>query len=267
MHNMPKEISEKPHSRMERNWSTSKHKMSRYTKILAIVSVLIMLTVIGFAVAIIGFNYDGVSQNTREKLVEKDARTVLDLGLTGETSAKNAQSIVLLSNAAWKSEISASIQHTLSTTRTVANQVNFAGKTYDKKTVMSDLANHYMQTLQTDRDYSIQKVSFDKYHNAKVNYIVTPIDLPAAQKKVQNDVDKILKHDVGSLEKLKSSQIRLVEYGMISDNWDRVLQGKVPTADKKSGQFNLLYSSQWRSPSYQATKANLNQILNTGLSE
>ncbi|WP_242034796.1 hypothetical protein [Leuconostoc falkenbergense] len=132
---------------------------------------------------------------------------------------------------------------------------------------MAALSQRYLETLQHDRDFKITAVRFDKYHNAKVTYQVKPIDLPAGQALVQKYVDEQIKKNESAASKLTQEELRLVEYAMVANNWDRVLKDKLPTSSDKIATIELLYRTKNFKPEYQITKDTLNNILNSGLAE
>lgn len=265
---MPEETKDYPKSRMAKYWGgAQKTFVQRYRVIIVTVSVLVMLGVVGFAIARIGFNYDGVSQATRQKLAKKEATAALSFGLTGQASAPNVKDVVHLTPAAWQKEITTSIQQALNHGDAVADQVDFDGKTYHKSEVMAALSRHYLATLQHDRHYRINQITFDRYHNATVSYTVVPIDLPAAQKKVRDYVDGELNKKADDVHKLSEPQLRLVAYAMVSDNWQNVLQNQLPIAKPIQAKMTLLYTGRWLHGDYQVSKETLNNILNTGLAE
>lgn len=263
---MPEETKQK-RSRVERNWSTKKHRLLKPNIILAAMSIVVMILVVSGVVARIAFGVDGVSQSTRQKLVKKDAKTALEFGLTGDSSASNTQSIVNLTTKKWQAEIASSIQTALQSDQKVADSVTFSGTQYKKTSVMKDLSQRYLETLQRDRDFKVTSVKFDKYHNAKVTYQVKPIDLPAGQALVQKYVDEQIKKNETAASKLTQEELRLVEYAMVANNWDRVLKDKMPTSSDKIATIDLLYRTKNFKPEYQITKDTLNNILNSGLAE
>ena len=149
----------------------------------------------------------------------------------------------------------------------MADSVTFDGHKYQKKQAISDLSQRYVKTLQRDRNYKITKIRYDRYHNAKVQYQVTPIDLPAGQKKVQRYVEKQLQKKSSEASKLSAEQLRLVEYAMIAENWQSVLKDDMPTSATRNMTITMLYTHENFKPIYQVSKQTLNNILNSGLSE
>lgn len=265
---MPEETKEKTKSRVAKYWGGAQQTFAqRYRGIIVTLAVVVMVAVVGFAVARIGFNYDGVSQASRQKLAKKDANIALQFGLTGQTSAPEVNQVVTLSQAAWQKEITNSVQQALNHGDEVADQVTFDGKNYQKAQVMTALSQHYMATLQQNRHYQIDEIMYDRYHNATVTYTVVPINLPEAQKKVQDFVTGELNKKADDVQKLSAPQLRLVSYAMVSDNWDNILKNQLPTAKPVQAKMKLLYASRWQSAQYQVAKDTLNHILNTGLAE
>lgn len=265
---MPEETKDKPRSRVAKYWGgAQKNFVQRYHLIIVTVAVVVMVAVVGFAVARIGFNYDGVSQATRQKLARKDANIALAFGLTGQSADKDVKRVANLSQVSWQKEITSSIQQALNHGDEVADQVSFDGKTYQKSEVMAALSERYMNTLQQNRHYQINRISYDRYHNATVSYTVVPINLPAAQKKVRDYVDGELNKKADEVHRLSAAQLRLVAYAMVSDNWAQVLQNQLPTGKPTQTKMTLLYTSRWQAGNYQVSKETLNNILNTGLAE
>ena len=80
---MPEETKQK-RSRVERNWSTKKHRLLKPNIILAAMSIVVMILVVSGVVARIAFGVDGVSQSTLQKIFKIDAKTALEFGLTGD---------------------------------------------------------------------------------------------------------------------------------------------------------------------------------------
>lgn len=263
---MPEETKQN-RSRVERNWSTKKRQLIKPNIILASLSIVVMILVVSGVVARIVFGVDGVSQTTRQQVVKKDAKTALEFGLTGDSSTNNKQSVFNLTTKKWQAEISSSIQKALQSDQKVADSVTFSGTKYQKSSVMAALSQRYLETLQRDRDFKITTVKFDKYHNAKVTYQVKPIDLPAGQALVQKYVDEQIKKNESAASKLTQEELRLVEYAMVANNWDRVLKDKLPTSSDKIATIELLYRTKNFKPEYQITKDTLNNILNSGLAE
>ncbi|MGO3499019.1 GTP-binding protein [Leuconostoc falkenbergense] len=263
---MPEETKQN-RSRVERNWSTKKRQLIKPNIILASLSIVVMILVVSGVVARIVFGVDGVSQTTRQQVVKKDAKTALEFGLTGDSSTNNKQSVVNLTTKKWQAEIAGSIQKALQSDQKVADSVTFSGTKYQKSSVMAALSQRYLETLQRDRDFKITTVKFDKYHNAKVTYQVKPIDLPAGQALVQKYVDEQIKKNESAASKLTQEELRLVEYAMVANNWDRVLKDKLPTSSDKFATIELLYRTKNFKPEYQITKDTLNNILNSGLAE
>ena len=263
---MPEETKQN-RSRVERNWSTKKRQLIKPNIILASLSIVVMILVVSGVVARIVFGVDGVSQTTRQQVVKKDAKTALEFGLTGDSSTNNKQSVVNLTTKKWQAEIASSIQKALQSDQKVADSVIFSGTKYQKSSVMAALSQRYLETLQRDRDFKITTVKFDKYHNTKVTYQVKPIDLPAGQALVQKYVDEQIKKNESAASKLTQEELRLVEYAMVANNWDRVLKDKLPTSSDKIATIELLYRTKNFKPEYQITKDTLNNILNSGLAE
>ncbi|MGO2223626.1 MAG: GTP-binding protein [Leuconostoc falkenbergense] len=263
---MPEETKQN-RSRVERNWSTKKRQLIKPNIILASLSIAVMILVVSGGVASIVFGVDGVSQTTRQQVVKKDAKTALEFGLTGDSSTNNKQSVVNLTTKKWQAEIASSIQKALQSDQKVADSVTFSGTKYQKSSVMAALSQRYLETLQRDRDFKITAVKFDKYHNAKVTYQVKPIGLPAGQALVQKYVDEQIKKNESAASKLTQEELRLVEYAMVANNWDRVLKDKLPTSSDKIATIELLYRTKNFKPEYQITKDTLNNILNSGLAE
>ncbi|MFZ2965423.1 MAG: GTP-binding protein [Leuconostoc falkenbergense] len=263
---MPEETKQN-RSRVERNWSTKKRQLIKPNIILASLSIVVMILVVSGVVARIVFGVDGVSQTTRQQVVKKDTKTALEFGLTGDSSTNNKQSVVNLTTKKWQAEIASSIQKALQSDQKVADSVTFSGTKYQKSSVMAALSQRYLETLQRDRDFKITAVKFDKYHNAKVTYQVKPIDLPAGQALVQKYVDEQIKKNESAASKLTQEELRLVEYAMVANNWDRVLKDKLPTSSDKIATIELLYRTKSFKPEYQITKDTLNNILNSGLAE
>ncbi|WP_312980128.1 GTP-binding protein [Leuconostoc falkenbergense] len=263
---MPEETKQN-RSRVERNWSTKKRQLIKPNIILASLSIVVMILVVSGVVARIVFGVDGVSQTTRQQVVKKDAKTALEFGLTGDSSTNNKQSVVNLTTKKWQAEIASSIQKALQSDQKVADSVTFSGTKYQKSSVMAALSQRYLETLQRDRAFKITTVKFDKYHNAKVTYQVKPIDLPAGQALVQKYVDEQIKKNESAASKLTQEELQLVEYAMVANNWDRVLNDKLPTSSDKIATIELLYRTKNFKPEYQITKDTLNNILNSGLAE
>lgn len=187
---MPEETNTPKSSRVNRHLEMQKHQMTKRTKTMMYLSFVMLFCIVGFAIMTIGFNYDGVTQKARVKMAKKDAEVTLDFGLTGQMANHGSNDIVPLSSEAWQKEMIDSIRQAFKTSEKVANYATFSGKSYEKQVVMSALSKRYMTTLQQDRDYQITKLSFDKYHNVKVNYTVTPINLVNAQRRVQTVVNQ-----------------------------------------------------------------------------
>lgn len=266
MPNMPEETNTK-RSRLARNLSEQPKPTNRIVKILTVCSVVVMLSVVSLTVARVIFNFDGISQDTRVKTLQKNAAIALQFGLTGHSDDKRTKQVVHLTNTAWQKEIATSVGKAWKSSAKVANSVTFDGHKYQKKQVISDLSQRYVTTLQRDRNYKITKIRYDRYHNAKVQYQVTPIDLPAGQKKVQSYVEKQLQKKSSEASKLSAEQLRLVEYAMIAENWQSVLKDDMPTAATRNMTITMLYTHENFEPVYQVSKQTLNNILNSGLSE
>ncbi|GMA68818.1 hypothetical protein GCM10025879_00640 [Leuconostoc litchii] len=257
----------KKQSRLARNLSTQAKKTDYKIVFFALLSVLIMVIVISITVARIVFNFDGISQKSRVKALHRDAPVALQFGLTGHSNYKSTQTIVSLTNNEWQNEIATSVEKAWESGGQIADSVTFDGHKYEKKAVINQLSQRYLRTIKYDRNYKILEVTYDRYHNAKVRYRVVPVNLPAAQKKVQRQVEKQLQTKSEQAAKLSSDQLRLVEYAMIANNWDNVLKNKIPTATAKVMTMPMLYEHKNFRPSYKVSKQTLNNILNSGLSE
>ncbi len=98
MPNMPEETNTK-RSRLARNLSEQSKPTNRKVKILTVCSVLVMLLVVSLTVARVVFNFDGISQETRVKTLQKDAAIALQFGLTGHSDDKRTKQVVHLTNS------------------------------------------------------------------------------------------------------------------------------------------------------------------------
>lgn len=253
---MPKDI----------NSRRSRWQELRRSRTLVITTLVLLFVVLALLVSRFAWGFDGVSQKSRVQKAQLVAQSALNFGLTAQDVAKEKSAMPIKQNA-WRQEITASIRNSLDNNVTLAKKVTYGKTTYYRDDVLDTLANQYVQTLATDRHFKITKITFDRYHNANVRYEVTPINLSAAQSRVQKYVDKQIKSDNADITDLSSAELTLLEYALVAVNWQRVLDDQLPTAKTVNDQFSLDYSSQHLRPHYSLNKSELNHILNSGLTE
>lgn len=264
---MPEETNTYQDSRVNRQLAITTYQLTKRIRIIMYLSFVMLFLIISVTIIAISFNYDGVTQKERVEMVKKDTAVVLALGLTGNTASEDSNSLLPLSAESWQKEIIDSIGQAFKTNEVVADEANFAGKTYQKQTVMLALSNRYMTTLQKNRDYKIKKLSFDKYHNATVIYTVKPINLVNVQRCVLRAIDQELKKNPDDVANLTESELRLIEYALFASNWGKVVGKNCPTSPPKNSEIELLYTSHFLKGRYHVTKETLNTVLHTGLSE
>jgi hypothetical protein len=226
-----------------------------------------ILLVVGllFAARLV-LSYDGVSQTKRAQLATDAAHAALKFGLTASSLKDDEQAVMPISPETWHQEIKQSIVDSLDDNVELATKVTYNERTYQRDDVLSQLADQYVKTLATDRQYQVEKITYDRYHNATVTYEVTPINLPKAQRMVQEYVDKQIKEDT-AIAQFDTGELTLLEYALVASHWQRVTADKLPTNEPITKQFVLTYSSQNFQPQYTLSKNQLNLILNSGLAD
>jgi hypothetical protein len=238
-------------------------------KALSVVIVAAVVFLIGYILVTSGLGIDFSNAQTRSQAANRDANIALQFAFTGESdTSKTAQDQVIDSkvSSTFKSQLEDQVQKTFTDNIKVADSAKYGIKLFHKTQVLESLDQKYVNTVLTPKDYSVEKINYDQYHNVTVSYLVKPLDVNAVQEKMQTSVNQQVDNFYGDNDKPSAEKMSLIQLGLMDSNWDKLIkQNTLKFGKQVTGQFKMNFNKNWRNPYYSIDKGDLTLLTNSGI--